>query len=148
MTPRNTDWRIRHFIYQDWIRSGRAPGKSAIAAEIGLSIRDTSLALQRLHTAHALVLEEGRGEILMAHPLSAIETDYRVSVAGLSLYANCAWDSLGIPAMLGCDARIEARHPLNGDHMHYETRGGKLRGAGLVHFARPFRHWYDDIVDT
>ena len=134
------------------MRTGSAAAKrrgvSAIAREFGLSRRDAGLALQRLHAAHALVLQESSGEILMAHPLSAVPTDYRVTVDGLCLFANCAWDSLGIPAMLGGDARIEALHPLNGDQMHYAIVDGELQGAGLVHFARSFRHWYDDIVDT
>lgn len=71
-------------------------------------------------------------------------------IGGTALYANCAWDSLGIPAMLGADARIEARHPLNGEGIEYGVDKGKLRGGqkGLVHFARPFRLWTDDIVDT
>ena len=58
-------------------------------------------------------LQPGGDAVLMAHPLSAVETDYRVIVDGVALYANCAWDSLGIPAMLGRDADIEARHPLS-----------------------------------
>lgn len=148
MTPTETDWRIRHFIYADWLRSGGAPKASAIAAEFGLSRRDAGGALKRLHEAHALVLEADGGEILMANPLSAVPTDYCVTFDGLSLYANCAWDSLGIPAMLGGDARIEARHPLDGEVMPYAIVGGELQGSGLVHFARAFRHWYDDIVDT
>ena len=148
MTPTDRDWRIRRFIYADWLRSGGAPSAGAIAAEFGLSRRDAGGALQRLHEAHALVLEAASGEILMANPLSAIPTDYRVAVDGLRLYANCAWDSLGIPAMLGSDARIEARHPLDGEEMPYAIVDGELQGSGLVHFARAFRHWYDDIVDT
>ena len=148
MKPIQTDWQIRHFIYKTWAISGRAPNTGAIAATFAISKRDSQRALQRLHDAHALVLDAASGDILMAHPLSAAPTDYRVTVNDLSLYANCAWDSLGIPAMLDCDAHIEAWHPLTRDLTHYHVYSGRLHGDDLVHFARPFRHWYDDIVDT
>ena len=111
MKPMQTDWQIRHFIYKTCLKTGRAPNTGAIAATFAISERDSQRALQRLHDAHALLLDASNGDILMAHPLSAAPTDYRVTVNDLSPYANCAWDSLGIPAMLDCDAHIEARHP-------------------------------------
>lgn len=130
--------------------SGRAPDAQDIAARFGLSTGDARRALRRLHDAHALVLQPGGDAVLMAHPLSAAATAYQVLVDGVSLYANCAWDSLGIPAMLGCDATIAARHPLAGDTLRYAIENGRLRGGSdfLVHFAHPFRRWYDDIVET
>ena len=52
--------------------------------------------------------------------------------------------------MLGADARIEARHPLTGERLEFAVEGYRLSGCRghLVHFAKPFRQWYDDIVDT
>jgi hypothetical protein len=85
----------------------------------------------------------------MANPLSAVPTPYRVRINDRSLFANCAWDSLGIPAMLAGDARIEAtiddREPL-----YYTIEGGELRADDrfVVHFPKPFRVWYDDLVQT
>ncbi|MYH66313.1 MAG: hypothetical protein F4136_11860 [Chloroflexi bacterium] len=77
-------------------------------------------------------------------------TDYRARIDGHWLYANCAWDSLGIPAMLGIDVQVEARHPLSRQPIHFCVDGGQLVGAEgcLVHFAQAFRNWYDDIVET
>ncbi len=150
MTPTETDWDIRHFIYRMLAAGGSAPDSSDIAAKFGIALPEAKAALQRLHEAHALVLQAGSGAVLMANPLSAAPTDYRALVGDIALYANCAWDSLGIPAMLGSDARIEARHPLDGEIIEYGVQGGRLTGdcGGLVHFALPFRRWYDDIVDT
>ena len=150
MNPTDSDWRIRRHIYDALVASGRAPDTLGIASHYGISQHEARRALRRLHNAHALVLQPGGDAIRMAHPLSAAPTDYRVLVDGVALYANCAWDSLGIPAMLGRDAAIEARHPLTGDSLRYAIAAGRLRSdAGLlVHFAHPFRHWYDDIVET
>ena len=145
-----TDWEIRLFVYETLIANGAAPSVGTIAERFTLTPLDARRALRRLHDAHALVLEENGDEVLMANPLSAAPTDYRVYVDDVAYYANCAWDSLGIPAMLESDARIEARHPLTGKIIRYAVTGGALQngGAGLVHFAHPFREWYDDIVDT
>ena len=152
MTPTETDWQIRLFIYECLAASGRAPDAREIAQRFAISRPEARQALRRLHEAHALVLQPGGEAVLMAHPFSAVATDYRVLVDGITLYANCAWDSLGIPAMLARDAAIAARHPLTGDIMRYAVESGRLRSESdrdlLVHFAHPFRQWYDDIVET
>ena len=144
------DWDIRLSVYEAIVKSGCAPSARELGARFAIAEAQARQALQRLHDAHALVLEAESGEILMAHPFSAAPTDYRVFIGQTAYYANCAWDSLGIPAMLGADARIAARHPLSGEIVEYGVEQGKLIGAetGLVHFAKPFRQWYEDIVDT
>ena len=143
------DWRVRLYVYETLVASGRVPDAPEIAARFAIDQRDARRALRRLHDAHALVLGTGDA-VLMAHPLSAVPTDYAVTVDGVALYANCAWDSLGIPAMLDRDAAITARHPLTGDSMRYAIADGRLCDGGglLVHFAHPFRQWYDDIIET
>jgi hypothetical protein len=150
MTPTETDWQIRLYIYEALATGGRAPNAHNLAARFDMSTEDLRQALQRLHDPHALVLREGSGDILMAHPLSAVPTDYRVLIDNWELYANCAWDSLGIPAMLGTDARVEARHPLSGEVIEYSVTASQRLNCGneIVHFALPFRQWHDDIVDT
>ena len=149
LRTKESDWQIRQYIYARLIATGRAPDIHDIAAQFDLQLANVQAALQRLHDAHTLVLADD-GALLMAHPLSAVPSDYRARIDGRWLYANCAWDSLGIPAMLGQDAQIEALHPMTRQPIRYAVSGGQLVGAdgGLVHFAQPFRHWYDDIVET
>ena len=144
------DWDIRLYVYEALAASGFAPSVHVLGARFAIADAEARQALQRLHDAHALALAAESGEILMANPFSAAPTDYRVFIGQTAYYANCAWDSLGIPAMLGADARIEARHPLSGENVEYGVEQGKLIGGhrALVHFAKPFRQWYDDIVDT
>ena len=150
MTLTDTDWDIRLFIYQALAAGGSAPDADDLAIQFGISPSQARRALRRLHNAHALVLSAGSGGLLMANPLSALPTAYRVLAGDTALFANCAWDALGIPAMLAADARIEARHPLTDEVLELAVEGGRLSGCrgGLVHFALPFRQWYDDIVDT
>lgn len=149
LTPTDSDWQIRQYIYARLLATGCAPDIHDIAVRFALRPSQTQAALRRLHDAHALVLADD-GAVLMAHPLSTVQTDYRARIDGRWLYANCAWDALGIPAMLGSDAQIEALHPLTRQPIRFAISAGQLVGAegGLVHFAQPFRHWYDDIVET
>lgn len=144
------DWDIRLYVYEVFVSQGHAPSHQAIAGHFGIAAAAAQQALRRLHAAHALFLRPGSGDILMANPLSAIKTDYQVETGGRRLYANCAWDSLGIPAMLQQDAQITARHPLSRQEIHYAVKDGRLaaENQGCVHFARPFKRWYDDIIDT
>ena len=85
----------------------------------------------------------------MANPLSAVKTDFRVQVGDQWLYANCAWDAPGIPAMLQQDADIEMRYSPGGEMARFRVGDGELQAEDcLVHFALPFRRWYDDLVET
>ena len=147
---RERDWQIRHFVYRELARTGAVPSHDAIAAAFGISTDEARRSLRRLHAGHALFLRDGADEILMANPFSAIATDYEATVDGKRYYANCAWDSLGIAAALGCDAEMVARHPLDGEAMRHAIVDGDLVGEtdAVVHFAKPFRNWYDDLADT
>jgi hypothetical protein len=144
------DLRIRNEVYSSFVRDGHAPTPAATAAALELAEDDVAAAYRRLHDAHALVLEPGGTEIRMLNPFAAIETGYRVEAGGRSWFANCAWDSLGIPAALHADASIEATCPDCGDRLELEVRDGDLVGGGdlLVHFVVPARHWWADIVFT
>lgn len=126
------------------------PDAHNIAQHFGVTFVAARASLRRLHDVHVLFLRPGTDDILMASPLSARATNYRVSVGNRALYANCAWDSLGIPAMLHEDASISARHSLDGEVIAYDVQEGKLvcNPTACVHFAVPFRHWYDDLVET
>src|SRR5688500_2472867 len=102
------DWQIRLHIYQFFVEHTRPPTAVETAGVFGITEEAASEAYQRLHDAHPLLLNPGTTDVRMANPLSAVPTPYRVTISGRMLFANCAWDSLGIPAMLGADATIES----------------------------------------
>jgi hypothetical protein len=143
------DWSIRLALYHAFAASGLPPTYQDLAAQLGLPPEEVRHAYHRLHAHHALFLDPGTDMIRMANPLSAVPTAYPVVVEGRRLWANCAWDSLGIPAMLHADARIETASAWSGETMIYTIADGVLRATGgLVHFPLPFRHWYDDLIHT
>jgi hypothetical protein len=146
------DWQLRLHIYRFFVAQARPPAVSETAGAFGMAEGDVRDAYRRLHDAHALFLEPGTSRIRMANPLSAVETPFRVTVNDRTLFANCAWDSLGIPAMLGTDATIAAVYTgPDGSETpaHYAVVAGALRGDdGIVHFPLPFRRWDDDLLHT
>lgn len=143
------DWDIRLYIYQIMTTTGQTPDYHTIAEHFAMTPQSARQALHRLNDAHALFLQPNSDDVLMAFPLSAVKTDYEVVVDDVTLYANCAWDSLGIPAMLGKDAEITVKHPTTRETIHYAVQNGELQAdEGIIHFAIPFGKWYDNLIDT
>lgn len=143
------DQALRLHIYNFWCERGRPPTPAESAAACGLDESAALAAWRRLHDAHFILLEPDGVRIRMANPLSAVATGFRVRVGDRWLFANCAWDAPGIPALLQCDAEIEARCSPRGELLRFRVRDGELLAEeALVHFALPFRRWYDDLVET
>ena len=138
---------LRAEIFAAFAESGRAPVKQLVARWAG-GEREAEAALRRLHDAHALVLDDA-GDIRMALPFSAVETEHRVVADDRSWWANCAWDALAIPAALDTDARIEARWLDSDEPVDLAIVDGHPSSLeGFVHFAVPTRRWWDDIVES
>jgi hypothetical protein len=145
----NKLWGIRAFVYQHFAETTRAPGVDEVAARFALSGEEAASAYEELHEHHALYLKPGTTEILMANPFSGVGTPFKVRVDDRIYFANCAWDSLGIPAALHTDAEIEASCAQSGEPIQLRVSGGQVRGSeALVHFLVPFRDWYNDLTST
>jgi hypothetical protein len=143
------NWSVRNHIYATILDQGVPPTYDAVAADLGVSPDRARAAYQRLNDRHALFLTPGTHEIRMAHPFSGVPTPFRVYADGRAYWANCAWDALGIPAALHADARIEAETANDGGPVHLAVVDGRVSGwDGVVHFALPFRRWYDDLILT
>ena len=143
------DWHIRLALYRSFVQNERPPRAAELATALDLDPEMVRRAYHRLHEGHAIFLDTGTDDVRMANPLSAAPTPYRVQINERSLFANCAWDSLGIPAMLASDARIQAAID-EGEPVRYAIEGGRLRADDrlVVHFPIPFRDWYNDLVHT
>lgn len=141
------DKKVRFHVYDTVMKSGKIPSLAEIAAALERDEESIRSSINRLAEAHMLVLQRGRCEILMANPFSAIPTPFLVTANGKSFYANCIWDAMGVPAMLGQDATIDASCGCCGTAMSLEIKDGKIENPqGIAHFAVPAKHWWDDIV--
>lgn len=143
------DQAVRRQVYQYAMDRGVPPLAEDTARELSISHDDAQASYQRLAAGRVLVLQAERGEILMANPFSAVPTAFLVQTQERVYYANCIWDAMGIPAMLQRQGIIQASCSDCGLSMQLEVVDGMLKPAqGIVHFAVPAAHWWDEIVFT
>ena len=143
------DSRVRLSVYQHFVRSGVAPTTREVGDELGASPSLIAESYERLATAHVLVLDPVTRNLWMAMPFSAVPTAFRVRGTDGEWWANCAWDALGISAMLQSPVEISSSSSGCGDPPPIRTTGRALSaGAGVVHFAVPAASWWDDIGFT
>ena len=89
------------------------------AAETGLD----AAALDELAVADAVHVVHG--VVAVAYPFSGTPTPHRVELDGLpAVYAMCAIDALGLPAMTGRDGTITSADPHDGTVITVTARGG------------------------
>jgi hypothetical protein len=147
--PPDLDLPIRYFVYKHFIEETSPPTIAETAEEFGLTEAEAKAAYQRLHQKHFFFLDPGTTNIRMANPLSAIPTKFKVQVDDKSYWANCAWDMLGIPAMLQRDATIEALFEDTQEKVVMMVKDGQVQyDGGVVHFPLPFQQWYGDLILT
>ena len=146
--PDSFDNRLRLFVYRLMIRKGKCPTVAETAEGLTSSGSKVRAALSRLSESHAFMLQEN-GELWRVAPFSAVPTAFPVTIGTRTWFGNCIWDALGIPAMLGKNARIGAACGCCNLGMPVEIRSGKLIGEeGIIHIAVPARDWYKDVVFT
>jgi hypothetical protein len=142
-------WQIRAFVYAHFAETTRPPSVEETAVHFGISTEEASELYKELHNRHALFLDLDKVAIRMANPFSGIPTDFKVHANGKTYFANCAWDMLGIPAALHCDAVIDTVFTESNEAIQLEVKDGKVTNSDLlVHFPLAFSHWYDDLVFT
>ena len=147
--PHELDDRVRLSVYRHFVRRGLAPAVRDISDELSASPAAIAASLERLAAAHVLVLDPATRRLWMAMPFSAVPTAFRVRTSGGEWWANCAWDALGISAMLQAPAEIITSCAGCGDPPPVRTTGRALStGSGVVHFAVPAASWWDDIGFT
>jgi hypothetical protein len=143
------DLAVRNTSYRLFVERGVAPSVADVATATGIAPAEARATWQRLHDAHAIVLQPGTLELLMANPFSAVPTAYRVQADGRSWYANCAWDAFGICAALHTDGDIETTCAECGEKIECAVRGEQPVDRQLFfHCLVPANQWWDDIAFT
>ena len=143
------DLKIRFEIYRFFVENGRAPLFPELAGILKVDEELVRQSYHHLHNGHMIFLNQGSDTIRMAFPFSAVPTKFKVKRGQTQWWANCAWDSVGIPAAIHHDVEIEAVYADSGETAHFRVQNGCFDGKGhVVYFPLPFRQWYDDLVFT
>jgi hypothetical protein len=143
------DRSVRIEIYKQWIATGGPPSASDIAQALNQSVATAESSFQRLAAAKVLTLAPVTGRLWMVHPFSAVPTPYRVRTAGRSFWANCAWDALGVAAIVGHNATIVSACPDCGDPVDLSVHSSAVASnGGVVHFVVPPLQFWDNVAFT
>ena len=143
------DPKVKQAIYHHFARTGERPSVTDVARAVGAADVDVKDAFLRLRASRVLVLESNGERIRMAPPFSGVPTQHVVVVEGRRYFANCAWDSLGIPAALHAPAVVESRCEQSREpfRLHVGADGPEA-SDWLFHCAVPAARWWHDIAFT
>lgn len=140
---------VRLHVFREAAETARVPQPPEIAAALGRPQTEVEQALRQLAAGKVLILAPNDGNIWAANPFCAVPSPFRVEARGRTYWAICIWDALGIVAALGTDAVIRAACGDCSEPMVLEIAAGKLkRSEGVIHFAVPAHHWWDNIGFT
>jgi len=136
-------------IYDHFAAVGSRPSVDDIAARVGAAVPQVREIFGRLRAQRVLVLEADAESIRMAPPFSGVPTQHRVTAAGVTYHANCAWDALGIPAALHKPAIVQSRCEQSMEPLELAISDrGPEASHWLFHCVVPASRWWDDIVFT
>jgi hypothetical protein len=145
-SEQGVDTAVRVEIYRFFVDQGRPPVPAELAEALELNQASVEDSLRRLAEGHVLVLAPGTPYIWMANPLSALPTPFLADTGGRTWFGNCIWDALGIVAMLGGTGTVSTWCSDCHDRLVVSVEDNRLSsGEGVVHFAVPAAHWWDDI---
>ena len=143
------DRAVRLHIYYYFAAMGHPPTTRETASALSSPLTEVEESYQRLADSRVMVLTPGTLDVRMANPLSAIPTPFRVEAIGRSWYGNCVWDALGVVAMFGGNGKVITACGDCGAPMQLTVKDNALsEGSGVIHFALPAVHWWDDIIYT
>lgn len=143
------DSEVKRAVYAHFAQTARPPAPEEVAGRIGARVTDVLGSYARLRSQRVLVLEDDGASIRMAPPFSGVATQHVVVAGEKRYFANCAWDSLGIPAALGSAATVESRCEQSREPLRLRVdTSGPEPSDWLFHCAVPAAHWWDDIVLT
>ena len=129
---------VRLAVYRSFAVTGRAPSKDSLDWQ----------ALRDLHDQRHLVLGAD-GEIVMAHPFSAVPLGFSVMGRETLWWGGCAWDSFALPHLLADepDVLVATRCPACDAALAWVVgRDSPPAGDEVAHFLIPAAHIWDDVV--
>lgn len=139
--------KVRAELLRRFVATGASASIETLAGTLQVGTGDVRGALRGLSAQHLIALEPKTDEPWMLHPFSAAPTDYSVEAAGVLYWANCAWDALSIPCLIGRPATLRGVWSDTGDRLElHVSASGPRPNVGFVRFNVPPRALWDDIA--
>jgi alkylmercury lyase len=93
------------------LAGGEPVERPRLAVQVGRERSDVIERLGRWHGVHT----DDEARIVAFQGPSVVEAPHRLRVAGRTLYAWCAWDTLCLPELIGRPAEIESTCPITAE---------------------------------
>lgn len=144
-----SDETLRLAVYQDF-SGGQIPRVRDLARQLAVPETSVRAGLTRLADARSVVLGAD-GEVVMAHPFSAIPLGFSVMGRHALWWGGCAWDSFALPHLLSEQGPMLVATTCPGCERAHAWRVGTHRpptGEQVAHFLVPVARMWDDVVHT
>jgi alkylmercury lyase-like protein len=141
---------LRLLVYDSFRRVGRVTSISDMATELGCTVAEVSEGLGELARQRHLALDAA-GEIVMAHPFSAVNLGFSVMGRETLWWGGCCWDSFALPHLLTDepDVLVATRCPgCDRPGAWVVDRHRPPVSDWVAHFLVPAAHVWDDVVRT
>jgi hypothetical protein len=141
---------VRLAVYEAFRRSGRAPSADELALALDMVRDDVQAALRTLHDHRDVVLG-GSGEIVMAHPFTAVPLGFAVMGERTLWWGGCAWDSFAIAHLLPEEPSVlvATTCPGCGRALSWVvSTSAPPDGSEVSHFLTPVSRIWDDVVHS
>ena len=141
---------LRLGVYESFRDTGTGPDLASLAVQLGVSDAEVRAGLDELARGRHLVLD-GRGQIVMAHPFSAVPLGFSVMGRSTLWWGGCCWDSFALAHLLDDepDVLVATRCPgCDRAGAWVIDRDQAPDGDWLAHFLVPAARMWDDVVHT
>jgi alkylmercury lyase len=129
-------------LYRELTR-GKPVDDAQLASTLGLSIAEIRALLER-EPIKSLVYADDQGRVLGFGGLATTSMHHRFEVDDRARSTWCAWDSLFIPEILGCPARVSSVDPESGEIIRLILTLERIESVEpigtLMSFIRPDAH--------
>jgi hypothetical protein len=141
---------LRLAVYRWFARTGRAPDPADLAGQLASDVPAVTSGLADLAAARHLVLGQA-GQIVMAHPFSAVPLGSAVMGQQTLWWGGCAWDSFALPHLLPGEGEVLVATTCPACRRPHAWNVGARRppdGRQVAHFLVPAARMWDDVVHT
>jgi hypothetical protein len=141
---------LRLAVYRGFAATGHTPSSQDLVEQLGTDADEVDRGLRLLDAARHLVLDE-QGQIVMAHPFSAVPLGFSVMGRDTLWWGGCAWDSFALAHLLPDqgDVLVATRCPACGRaHAWNVGTGQPPEGDQVAHFLTPAARMWDNVVET
>jgi hypothetical protein len=131
-------------------RHGHAPTTTQLADQIAAPVDDVRRGLQQLAAPGTSSLSDA-GDIVMAHPFSAIPLGFSVMGTDTLWWGGCARDSFAMPHLLTTEPALLVATTCpccSTPHAWNLIRAAPPPGDQIAHFLALTAHMWDDVVHT